>query len=392
LARKFFIVEVILILLLVQGCANRPESITATPSPTVTRQPAPAPTLTRLPPTSSPTPQINPTSILIPGQGAPVDHLAWSPDGSLLATSSGNFQASYGVVRLWHADGSLAYELKGHTGSVAGLAWSPDGKILASASLDKTIRLWSAQGKLLKILHPNTGQVFAVAWSPDGKTLASGSLAGFLNPIVQLWDRQGWTLQHTLKTSFSGGKFYNLAWSPDGKYLVGGATDYKLWRADGSLVYWLQGCAACTPAWGMAWSPDSRFWAVGDEGGDIQIFTNAGVKIATAYDLGDVNSLAWSPDGRLLAGSKTLWHADGTVLNYFRDQAKNVFSAAWSPDGKLLATGGDDKIVHLWGPDGKPLGVLKGHSGNVNVVAWSPDGKILASGSDDATIRLWKIH
>jgi WD40 repeat protein len=334
----------------------------------------------------------NPASILIKGQTEPVNHLSWSPDGTLLASSSGDFQTLDGVIRLWRPDGSLAYELTGHTGLVTGLAWSPDGKILASSSLDKTIRLWSAQGKLLKILQPNAGGVFAVAWSPDEKTLASGSLAGFLNPSVQLWDLQSGQIKQTLLTSFSGGKFYNLAWSPDGKYLVGGATDYKLWRADGSLVYWLEGCASCTPAWGMAWSPDSHYWAVGDESGAIQIFTTAGVKLASAYDESDVNSLAWSPDSKLLAGSKTLWHADGTALFNFRDQAQNVYSAAWSPDGKILATGGDDKIVHLWGPDGKPLGSLKGHTATVNVVAWSPDGKILASGSDDATIRLWKIH
>jgi WD40 repeat protein len=391
LLRLIFIVESLLILLLVQGCASAPQAIPAPSSPTITHQPVSTPTATRLPPTSSPEAQINPSSILIAGQTGPVDRLNWSPDGTFLASSGGNFQTHDGDICLWRADGSLAYTLVGHTGLVTGLAWSPDGKILASSSLDKTIRIWTAQGKLQKILQPNTGGVFAVAWSPDGKTLASGSLADFLNPSVQLWDGQGWKLIKTLSTSFSGGKFYNLAWSPDGKYLLGGATDYKLWRADGSLVYWLQGCAACTPAWGMAWSPDSRDWAVGNESGEIQIFTNTGVKLATAYDQTDVNSLAWSPDGELLAGSKTLWHADGTVLNSFHDQVQYVNSAAWSPDGKILATGGDDKIVHLWGPDGEPLGSLKGHSAAINIVAWSPDGKILASGGDDATIRLWKI-
>jgi WD40 repeat protein len=102
-----------------------------------------------------------------------------------------------------------------------------------------------------------------------------------------------------------------------------------------------------------------------------------------------VNSLAWSPDSRILAGVKTLWLADGTVFSTSNSQSGYVNSVAWSPDGKMLATGGSDNIVHLWTPDGKSLDLLQGHTGVIEVVAWSPNGNILASGSDDATIRLW---
>ena len=74
-------------------------------------------------------------------------------------------------------------------------------------------------------------------------------------------------LLKTLHTRFSGGKFYNLAYSPDGRYLVGGATDYALWRSDGTEVFRSEECAVCTPAWAMAWSPDSSAWATGNENG-----------------------------------------------------------------------------------------------------------------------------
>jgi WD40 repeat protein len=337
----------------------------------------------------SPTP-LTIHSIELSGHSGPVTNLSWSPDGTLLASGSGSVDSSDFAVRIWRPNGSLANVLTGHTQPVTDLGWSPDGKTLASSSVDGTIRLWNRDGTLRQALNGKVGRVFALAWSPDGQVLATGSIVTFTNPTVQLWNPAGQILK-TLSTSFSGGKFYNLAWSPDGRYLLGGATDYKLWRADGEQVFWLQACSHCTPAWAVAWSPDSRLWAVGDESGYVDIYSITGAKIANLQDSGGVNSLAWSPDGTLLAGVSTIWSPKGDYLYTLRDQSLHVNSNAWSSDGKILASGGSDMLVHLWAADSSSLGALQGHRAGVNVVAWSPDGKILASGSDDKTVRLWKI-
>jgi WD40 repeat protein len=353
---------------------------TALATPNIVASPAPFPSSTAIAPAS-----ILSASLVLTGHTDAVTLLAWSPDGAWLATGAGGLSSHAFDIRLWRPDGSLARVLAGHTQPVMAIAWSLDGKSLASGSLDETIRVWQPDGTPLKVLRGHAGQVFAVAWSPDGKILASGSLVTISKPTVQWWNGAGQIVK-TLSTGPSGGKFYNLAWSPDGRYLVGGATDYKEWDVNGRQVG-AAGCEGCTPAWAMAWSPDSRRWAIGNESGEVQIYSNQGQIIANISDTGLV---AWSPDSKILAGAKTLWSADGVVLarlggpQYFN-------AAAWSPDGKILATGGDDGTVYLWTPDGAPLGLLLGHSGRIEALAWAPTGRLLASASDDKTIRLWVL-
>ena len=72
--------------------------------------------------------------------------------------------------------GGCADEIKAHIGPVESVACSPDGKLLASGSSDKSIKLWEMPtGKLLKTLTGHKAGVYSVSFSPDGKLLASGS-------------------------------------------------------------------------------------------------------------------------------------------------------------------------------------------------------------------------
>src|SRR5215471_14433637 len=75
------------------------------------------------------------------------------------------------------------------------------------------------------------------------------------------------------------------------------------------------------------------------------------------------------------------------TLKAHKDDVKSV---AFSPDGKLLASSSQDKTVRVWeAATGKEVRTLRGHTAAVQSVAFSPDGKSLASASLDETLKVW---
>ncbi|MDE0637425.1 MAG: WD40 repeat domain-containing protein [Candidatus Poribacteria bacterium] len=239
--------------------------------------------------------------------------LAFSPDGSILASGGGKNE----VVNLWNPNtGELLKTLKGHQGNVTSVAFSPDGDVLASGSRDGKIRLWNPHtGELLRILE--TKHVDDVAFSTDGSILANGSFKG---SHVKVWEPDTGELLHTFEPAVDG--VFDIAFSPEGHTVASvGWGGIDLWNANiGELA---------------------------------QSFPR---------DLGRIFlCVAFSPDGHILASGRDdriidLWDVDRVLLlntligheGDFKNGTSAVHDVVFSPDGHLLASAGGDGTVRLW--------------------------------------------
>ena len=119
--------------------------------------------------------------------------------------------------------------------------------------------------------------------------------------------------------------------------------------------------------------------------------------ITTLEGRGDIRSVAFSPDGTILAytGYKEvkLWDVANrtNIATLEVPGASFVNSVAFSPDGTILAYTEFTKIK-LWDVAGRTnIATLEGHTGEIKSVVFSPDGTTLASGATDETVKLWDV-
>ncbi len=326
------------------------------------------------------------------GQEGAVLAVAFSPDGKVLATAG---DARSQVVLLRDvASGKTLHKLDGHKGSIFAVAFSPDGKWLASAGEDGTVRLWGpATGRNAVAPLRRKAAVRALAFSPDSRWLAAGEM----DRAAIIWDVKTGKEVQTLPES---GLVQALAFSPDGKMLaVGSQGGSTLWEAaPGKGLVTRHRLAAPGADVALAFRPDGKALIVGNRGGAVRVLDVATGKEVHHYRAhGDeLRAVAVSPDGKVIAsgGNDGCVHlagaATGKELLPQPGHSHQVRDVAYSRDGKLIATAGMEGAIILWdAATCRDRGRLKGHERSVRAIALSDDGRALVSASEDGTVRVW---
>jgi WD40 repeat protein len=118
-----------------------------------------------------------------PAAGPATAAAAFSQDGTMLATASGN-----GTARLWDVTTrqEIGAPMTADTQPLYAVAFNPSGTMLATASGDGTARLWdvATQQEIGAPMTADTQPLYAVAFNPSGTMLATAGGDG----TARLWD------------------------------------------------------------------------------------------------------------------------------------------------------------------------------------------------------------
>ena len=270
--------------------------------------------------------------------GMGVIAVAWQPGGNTIASSG---QDSF--VALWDAtSGNALKRQRPGTAWTEHIAFSPDGKLLAAAT-GKVLSLWDSAGDKVHSFEPLAGSIAAIAWDHAGRDLAAASAGAVSVHRIE-------PPQFTSRKYAWPAACLTAAFSANGKVLASG-------MQDGTVHFWLLQTGKDSQMRGYGskvtltdWSANSRYLATA-AGAEVIVWDFGGkgpegsAPLELAGHTDRVTHLAFQPAGPWLISAGRDWR----LSLWLPGKEKQVVDAhltggeitavRWSPDGKAVAVG-----------------------------------------------------
>jgi len=334
-----------------------------------------------------------------------VGSLAFSPDGSLLA--SGDENGAVKVCRWGTGEVLLSLNLKFDAFRVA---FSPDGKMLITQEIvdpgnvnQEPCKLWELTTGARIPIPTGEASVDAVAFSSDGKKFVSATTnAGQKKTTFKVWGIREKQLLRTLsQDDFS---VHSVSLSSDGSRVAAADVDgkVKVWSVTtGQAMFSLrQNSDHFTGvSFGGVWSelnvsfsPDGKLLSTGDNK-IYDAFTGQGVTTLDGHADG-LRGVSFSSDSKRVISSGSagigMWDATTGVLLSRWHHFSEVWIVVFSPNGKSFGFGTADGDVKLWG-EGQSQQAFTVKTGG-RIIAFSPDGKSVAIEDEHNAIKICGIE
>ncbi len=200
----------------------------------------------------------------LPGGAAWVEHVAWSPDGGVLASAAGKY------LRLWTFTGEMTSEFASHESTVTALQFRGDGKGVATACYGK-IRCFRLDAARPYQTLAWKSSLISMAWSPNGRFIAAGTQENSIQ-FFRLQSRG----EPPLEMSGYPSKVRHLAWDHTGQFLATNSREVAIvWNVsgkgpEGTIPLQLAGHPAAITA--VAWQKHGDLLASGCEAGIVIIW------------------------------------------------------------------------------------------------------------------------
>jgi WD40 repeat protein len=249
----------------------------------------------------------------------------WSPDGKLLAVAGDHKIIEIYNTTTW----TQIMKLEGHFGSVLSLAWSPDGTKLASGegtdqvlwhNVDEcrnVIKIWDMPtGDEITTLWGHKDSIVSIDWADDNIRLTSASD----DSNLKMWNTSNNSVIHTLGEGLGhSAGVLDVDWSPNQTLLVSGSRDFKirLWNVATGKPFsdpWKDNnCVRSTH-----WHPSGRYVLTAGVDQSIKIRNATNGKEMRIFEEAsntnsEVMSARWSPDGMKFVACSTI---EATVRLY----------------------------------------------------------------------------
>ncbi|MCP4536361.1 MAG: hypothetical protein GY832_04370 [Chloroflexi bacterium] len=331
-------------------------------------------------------------------QSAPVDKLALSPDGNLLALRYHSHPQSLSTINVWNIVTGrkvCTFSFEDYSSKLP-LVFSPDGTLLASGIKGRTIKLWKIlSGELDKDLTlENFFRVNSLAFSPDGRYLAVGGqiVSSPHDDAVSVWDVASGRKLHAYSNYYTAD---SVIFSSDGTLLAARSPEsVRVWSVSNETEVFVNDSSI--PPGDVSFSPDGKLLASGFF--QWEIATGREVFTVTDKVFFGIDALHFSHDENLLtsvSGRKTIaqWAIPTARLLHMTQGGFNtgVHCSAFSPGKTILAWGpGKGKIELRRVPTGDLVKIIPTNAACQGNSAFSPDGKLLAV-STSHTVEVWDL-